>query len=119
MDNLRHDMMMSLVTAIGAGVVLISISRRFNLPSIVMLLLGGILLGPEAFGLVKPDTLAIDRLIRRRLVPELKRGHDSSQNFDESVRHPGLKITGVGSAVVDPRPRWNVSFPPAIGSRYS
>jgi NhaP-type Na+/H+ or K+/H+ antiporter/mannitol/fructose-specific phosphotransferase system IIA component (Ntr-type) len=57
MEDLRHEMMMSIVTAIGAGIILISISRRFNLPTIVLLLAGGILLGHEVLGIVEPKSL--------------------------------------------------------------
>jgi NhaP-type Na+/H+ or K+/H+ antiporter/mannitol/fructose-specific phosphotransferase system IIA component (Ntr-type) len=55
-----HDMLLTIVAAISAGVFLIAIARRLGLPVIVLLLAGGILLGPAVMGesaLVKPDAL--------------------------------------------------------------
>ncbi|MCB0322470.1 MAG: sodium:proton antiporter [Bdellovibrionales bacterium] len=52
-----HLTLMSIVTAVSAGVMLLVISRRFNIPGIVLLLLGGIALGPLGLGLVVPESL--------------------------------------------------------------
>lgn len=52
-----HQSLTSIVTAISAGVLLLVISRRFNIPGIVMLLLGGIALGPLGLQLVSPESL--------------------------------------------------------------
>ena len=49
--NDTHAMLMTMVTAIAAGSLLIIVARRLNVPAIVALLLGGILLGPETLGL--------------------------------------------------------------------
>ncbi|MDK2973246.1 MAG: hypothetical protein PWP23_3001 [Candidatus Sumerlaeota bacterium] len=49
-------MMVSIVAAISAGVMLIAISRRIQISAIVLLLLGGIVLGPEVLNVVKPST---------------------------------------------------------------
>lgn len=57
MDQMTHDMLMTLVTAISAGIVLIVLSRRLNISAIVLLLLGGVLLGPEGIGIVRSDQL--------------------------------------------------------------
>ncbi len=52
-----HAMMTTMVVAISAGVMLIVFAQRFNLPAIVLLLAGGVVLGPMGFGLVQPDSL--------------------------------------------------------------
>ena len=41
-----HGMLVTMATAMSAGVLLIVVARRLNLPSIVLLLVGGALLGP-------------------------------------------------------------------------
>jgi NhaP-type Na+/H+ or K+/H+ antiporter/mannitol/fructose-specific phosphotransferase system IIA component (Ntr-type) len=53
----QHTMLLTMVTAIAAGVLLLVIARRLAFPSIVLLLGGGVLLGPMGFGVVQPDTL--------------------------------------------------------------
>ncbi len=52
-----HIPMMSIVTAIFVGVMLLVISRRFNIPGIVLLLIGGIVCGPLGLQLVDPTSL--------------------------------------------------------------
>ena len=55
-----HHMMLTLALAISAGTMLIAIARKTGLPSIVLLLAGGILLGPAVMGdhaFIKPDSL--------------------------------------------------------------
>lgn len=47
----------TLVLAIFVGVCLFIISRYIKIPAIVLLLLGGILLGPEFLGFINPDSL--------------------------------------------------------------
>ncbi|MGI9014011.1 MAG: cation:proton antiporter [Phycisphaerales bacterium] len=42
-----HDMMMTAATAIAMGAMLIVIARRLGIPAIVLLLCGGIMLGPD------------------------------------------------------------------------
>jgi NhaP-type Na+/H+ or K+/H+ antiporter/mannitol/fructose-specific phosphotransferase system IIA component (Ntr-type) len=49
--------MLTISLAIGAGILLTVIARRLNMPTIVLLLLGGLLLGPEGLNWVQPDTL--------------------------------------------------------------
>ncbi len=48
---------LTLTTAIAAGGFLMVIARRFKVPAIVLLLLGGFGLGPQGWGLVQPDSL--------------------------------------------------------------
>lgn len=57
MDHVTHGMLMTLVTAISAGILLIVLSRRLNISAIVLLLLGGVVLGPEGVGIVQSDQL--------------------------------------------------------------
>ena len=55
-----HSMLLTMSTAIASGVMLIVIARRLNLPAIVLLLVGGVVLGPAVLGdhaLVRPDAL--------------------------------------------------------------
>jgi NhaP-type Na+/H+ or K+/H+ antiporter/mannitol/fructose-specific phosphotransferase system IIA component (Ntr-type) len=55
--NEYHDGMVTLCLAVGAGFILTTLSRRLQLPTIVLLLIGGFLLGPEVAGLIQPETL--------------------------------------------------------------
>lgn len=55
--DLKHEMLLTVVTAISAGIFLIVLARRINMPAIVLLLIGGIGLGPEGLGFAKPDSL--------------------------------------------------------------
>ena len=50
-------MLISMVAAISMGVLLLVVSRRFNIPGIVLLLFGGFLLGPTCVGVVQPESL--------------------------------------------------------------
>jgi NhaP-type Na+/H+ or K+/H+ antiporter/mannitol/fructose-specific phosphotransferase system IIA component (Ntr-type) len=56
-DGGSHEMLLTMVTAISAGVLLITIARRLRLPGLVMLLAGGVVLGPTGLGLVQPASL--------------------------------------------------------------
>ena len=47
----------TLVLALATGVTLLVIAQHLRIPSIVPLLLGGILLGPEVSGLIDPADL--------------------------------------------------------------
>ncbi|OGG56483.1 MAG: hypothetical protein A3F84_15755 [Candidatus Handelsmanbacteria bacterium RIFCSPLOWO2_12_FULL_64_10] len=55
--TLTHDMLITVAVALSTGVLLVGLSRRLNLSALVLLLLGGIALGPEGIGVVKTDTL--------------------------------------------------------------
>jgi NhaP-type Na+/H+ or K+/H+ antiporter/mannitol/fructose-specific phosphotransferase system IIA component (Ntr-type) len=57
MENGRETMLITMCVAIGAGVGLFAVARRLGLPAIVLLLLGGILLGPYGLGWTHPDSL--------------------------------------------------------------
>lgn len=52
-----HDAMVTICMAIGAGLFLTALSRRVQLPTIVLLLAGGFILGPEVTGLIDPSSL--------------------------------------------------------------
>lgn len=52
-----YDMLITLAVAVFAGVALIVIARRIFIPAIVLLLVGGIALGPEFLGVLQPDSL--------------------------------------------------------------
>ena len=63
-ENTSHGMLLTIVTAMFAGVMLIVIARKLGIPAIVVLLFGGVALGPAVwdglFGVpapVRPDEL--------------------------------------------------------------
>lgn len=58
MDQLiRHAALNSLVIALAGGFFLILLARKIQVSAIVLLLAGGIVLGPEALNLVQPQSL--------------------------------------------------------------
>lgn len=52
-----HHALLSLALALSLGTLLIVVSRRLRLPTIVFLLGGGILAGPEFLGWIHPESL--------------------------------------------------------------
>jgi len=52
-----HHALLTLAFALAAGTLLIVVARRARLPTIVLLLGGGIGLGPEGLGWIQPDYL--------------------------------------------------------------
>ncbi|MGH8017390.1 MAG: cation:proton antiporter, partial [Opitutaceae bacterium] len=50
-----HDFLITLCLAIAAGTFLVALAHILKVPSIVLLLLGGIGFGPEGLGLIQPD----------------------------------------------------------------
>lgn len=58
LDGHMGDIVVStLALSVAAGAILMVLAKRMNIPGIVLLLFGGVLLGPEGLGLVQPDTL--------------------------------------------------------------
>ena len=57
MEVLSHNATLTLSLAAGAGVILVIVGQRLRVPSIVLLLLGGVLLGPEVLGWIDPAAL--------------------------------------------------------------
>ncbi len=55
-----HDALLTLCLAAATGVILVIASHRLKIPSIVLLLLGGVVLGPSALGWVDPAALGED-----------------------------------------------------------
>ena len=56
-DTITHTMLMTMMSAISAGIILTVLARRINVSAIALLLIGGVLLGPEGLGLVLSDQL--------------------------------------------------------------
>jgi len=56
-SELADKALLTLVTAVSAGIFLMSIAQRIGIPAIVLLLAGGILLGPEVVGIIDPKSL--------------------------------------------------------------
>jgi len=54
-----HDPILTLTLALAAGAGLVALGSRLRIPYIVLLLFGGVLLGPEVAGVVQP--LALER----------------------------------------------------------
>lgn len=52
-----HAMLMTMVLAIAVGVLLLAVGRRIGVPGIVLLLVGGVALGPMGAGVIQPDSL--------------------------------------------------------------
>ncbi len=52
-----HWMLLSVALALGAGVALLAAARRLQISAIVLLLLGGVALGPEGLNVVRPAAL--------------------------------------------------------------
>ncbi|MBT8485005.1 MAG: PTS transporter subunit EIIA [Phycisphaerales bacterium] len=59
----RNTMLITVVGAIAAGAILIVLSHRLRVPAIVLLLLGGIGLGPAGVGVVDPESLGDGLLV--------------------------------------------------------
>ncbi len=53
----------TMVAAIGGGIFLMILAHRLRISAIVMLLLGGVVLGPQGFGIVQPEKLGQDVLL--------------------------------------------------------
>lgn len=56
-EHATSPVLQTLAISIVAGVFLVLASRRLRVSAIVLLLLGGVVLGPQAIGWVRPDTL--------------------------------------------------------------
>lgn len=52
-----NEALITLVAAVSAGTFLMGVAQRIGIPAIVLLLGGGILLGPEVIGIIQPDSL--------------------------------------------------------------
>ena len=52
-----HQVLLTLIWAICGGVGLMILGRKLGVPAIVLLLAGGVLLGPESLGWVQPSSL--------------------------------------------------------------
>jgi len=57
MHDASHTMLITMAVAMSMGVFLTVIARRINVSAIVLLLIGGVALGPEALGLVNTASL--------------------------------------------------------------
>lgn len=56
-EEMGDVVVQTLALAIAAGAILMTLAKQLKMPGIVLLLLGGVLLGPEGVGLVQPETL--------------------------------------------------------------
>ncbi|MHC5024361.1 MAG: cation:proton antiporter domain-containing protein [Planctomycetota bacterium] len=112
-SNVTHGMLMTMATAVSAGVVLIVIARRQRLPVIVLLLLGGVLLGPAVWGdlaPVQPERLGDGLLVFVAMAIGLilfeggltldLRGYRSAPGMIRRLLTLGVIVTWLGSAGV-------------------
>lgn len=54
---MSHDAPLTVALALAAGMAIQCLARSLRIPAIVLLLLGGVVLGPVGFHLVRPDAL--------------------------------------------------------------
>jgi len=119
-EDPSHDMLMTIVTALAAGVMLIVIARKFGIPAIVLLLLGGVALGPAVweglFGLeapVRPGelgehesglrvivALAIGLILFEGGLTLDVTGYRSAPKVIKRLLTIGVLVTWVGTAIV-------------------
>ncbi|MCA9290655.1 MAG: cation:proton antiporter [Phycisphaerales bacterium] len=59
----RHHMVITVGLAMGFGAMLMVLANRLRMPAIVLLLLGGVVLGPEVLGWVDPNGLGDGLLV--------------------------------------------------------
>lgn len=58
LDGEMGDIVVStLALSVAIGAILMVLAKRLKIPGIVLLLFGGVILGPEGLGFVQPDTL--------------------------------------------------------------
>ena len=106
-----QDAILTLSLSAAAGVVLVVIAQRFMVPAIVLLLGGGILLGPEVLGIIHPGELGhgletVDALIISVILFEggLTLDFDGYRKSSVVIRRmltigPLLTLFGTGAAV--------------------
>jgi NhaP-type Na+/H+ or K+/H+ antiporter/mannitol/fructose-specific phosphotransferase system IIA component (Ntr-type) len=56
-EEMGDAVVRTLALAIAAGGLLMTLAKRLQIPGIVLLLIGGVALGPEGIGLVEPETM--------------------------------------------------------------
>lgn len=57
MEEALHNPALTISLALAAGMIANVVARHFQVPSIVLLLLTGVLLGPEVAGVLRPESL--------------------------------------------------------------
>ena len=57
MDTSASVAALTLAGAAGAGIITQSLARWLQIPGILLLLIVGVLLGPDALGVIRPDAL--------------------------------------------------------------
>ncbi len=100
----------TLSIAVVAGVALVLISRRLQISSISFLLLGGVLLGPEMLGVVRPDSLgkvlpplislAVALILFEGGLSLNLEGYKSASSIIRRLLSLGILITWFGTAAV-------------------
>ena len=107
-QHATHEMMATFAGALAAGVVLVIVSKVIRVSAIAILLLGGILLGPQCLGLIHPDALGAGLrtiislavgliLFEGGLTLDVKGYHGAPQAI-RGVLSRGVLVTWLGSA---------------------
>lgn len=108
-----HEMLMTVVAAVAFGALLLVVARRLHLPAIVVLLVGGVALGPAVLGdraLINPEglgsglvvivSLAIGIILfESGLTLELT-GYRSAPGMIKRLLTIGVLVTWFGTALI-------------------
>lgn len=104
-----HEMLVTMVAAIAAGTMLLVLARRANLPALLLLLLGGLAMGPQALGIVRPDSLGDGLLVVVELAVGLilfeggltldRQGYRAASAMIKRLLTLGVLITWLGATL--------------------
>lgn len=108
-DDAARSMLLTVAVAIAAGAMLVVLARRSGLPAIVLLLAGGVLLGPAVFGVIDPDrlgdglpvivSLAIGLILFEGGLTLDIRGYRTAPAMIKRLLSVGVAITWMGTAI--------------------
>ncbi|MEM9399877.1 MAG: cation:proton antiporter [Verrucomicrobiota bacterium] len=105
----QHEIILSLTVALSVGAFLLVLARKINQPGIILLLPGGVLLGPEFIGWVHPESLegflpvivslAVGIILFEGGLTLDVRGYKSASGVIKRLLTLGVLVTWLGSAV--------------------
>lgn len=106
---LKADALLTMCAAISVGTLLIIISRKLSISAIVLLLLGGIALGPQALGIVNPVSLgsglsvivslAVSMILFEGGLTLDINGYRAGSTMIKRLLSVGVAVTWLGTAV--------------------
>ncbi|MHC4991771.1 MAG: cation:proton antiporter, partial [Planctomycetota bacterium] len=113
-----HAMLITAVVAVSGGTFLLIAARLLHLPAIVLLLLGGVMFGPELLNVVQPATLGDGLLVVVELAIGLilfeggltlrREGYRSAPAMIKRLLTLGVLVTWFATAIAV---RWLVPLP--------